>query len=96
MTIRDQAIDKAATFRRHLLAAEAALDEGMALAEAEGMALAEAEGLPGTLDKLARLKDRLDLAHRAAEQAAEAIAAAMGDEPVVYSGGDDKPTPTVP
>jgi hypothetical protein len=88
MTIRDQAIDKAATFRRHLLAAEAALGEGIALAEAEG--------LPGALDKLARLKDRLDLAHRAAERAAEAIAAAMGDEPVVYSGGDDKPTPTVP
>jgi hypothetical protein len=87
MTFRDKAIDKAARFREQLLLAEKTL--------AEAIALAEAEGLATTLDKLARLKDRMDLAHRAAEQVADALAAATGDAPSVYSGGnsDDKGPP---
>jgi outer membrane receptor protein involved in Fe transport len=84
MTVRSQAIAKAAVFRAHLRASEAEL--------AAGLALATAEGLPAVVDALTALQSSLNRAHTLASIAAQRVADAMGDEVEVYSGGstDDK------
>ena len=83
MTPRDKALSHAAAFRSHLLAAEGELARGLGLAREHGHA--------GAVEALEALQDRLEKAHHRANAAARAVADAMGDEPAVYSGGDDKP-----
>ena len=90
MTVRSKAIARAAVFRAHLRASEAEIDAALALATAEG--------LPAVVDALTVLRSALARAHTLASIAAQRVADAMGDEVVVYSGGDadDKDQPPVP
>lgn len=81
MAVRDKAIAHAGAFRAGIRSLERIV--------AKGIALAQSEGVPGVLDSLLSLKDKLADAHEfAADVVAPTIAAAMGDGDVtVYSGG---------
>ena len=90
MTIRDEAIAKAAVFSAFLKGAEKELKEAIELAEGEGA--------PGVLDALLEVKRKLDGAHRKAALLAIAVDAVFDGGIEQRSGGDDKPpkTPTPP
>jgi hypothetical protein len=86
MTLQSQAAQQAAIVRTQMRALERRI--------AWGVSKAEQAGASEVVAALLLSKSCAAALHSALATSAELIAAHFGDDPTIYSGGDDKPEPT--